>query len=184
MCEVAVAPATRFSPGVALSTVVDAIKSRRGTERYTFNAKMDRITTPPTPSAPAHTCDFADGLERDCPACHPSAPAVDDAMVERAWMAYTGRDKLGSVYADDAMCMTREERRDMQAALTAALSGVSAPVGVEAFAGYTLAPTANLLRLAETLELIGGHPQTAAELRAMVAVSSELIAAALTQEKA
>lgn len=54
--------------------------------------------------------------------------AVDDAMVERAWMAFTRLDKLGPEYADDAKCMTREERRDMRAALTAAMQANSAEV--------------------------------------------------------
>ena len=55
----------------------------------------------------------------------PSAGVVDDAMVERALAAYGAickRDGQDEDYYPDAMC----------AALTAALSGVSAPVGVEA----------------------------------------------------
>ena len=49
------------------------------------------------------------------------AREIDDETVGRAWLAFTGRDKLGADYADDWKCMTREEKRDMRAALTAAL---------------------------------------------------------------
>lgn len=143
MCEVAVAPATRFSPGVALSTVIAAIKSRRGTERYTFNAKMDRITTPPTPSAPlgyisavdvrnANGSEFATvfyksperikGGSLAVYAGPPSAPVVDRYSME----IVPDPDKPyvhGRLDPKGNWCLFNE---------VAALSGVSAPVGVEA----------------------------------------------------
>ncbi|WP_145974363.1 hypothetical protein [Stenotrophomonas pictorum] len=52
-----------------------------------------------------------------------------DAMVERAQMALTGRDRLGPEYANDAKRTTHEERRDMLAALSAAMQATSTEVG-------------------------------------------------------
>lgn len=91
------------------------------------------LTTPPTPSAPAHVgAATGDAYETSCPGCGiaisippPSAPVVDDAMVERAARVVAQRvgenfDRIGE-FAQTILLDTQ------RAALTAALSGVSAP---------------------------------------------------------
>jgi len=50
---------------------------------------------------------------------HPAPARVTEEMVERVWMAATGRTRLGKGYENDARCMTAEERADTRAALEA-----------------------------------------------------------------
>lgn len=65
-------------------------------------------------------------LRRQVASAPTNPQGVSDAMVERAWMAYTGRDKMGPAYANDGKQMLPRERSDMRAALEAALTAAGA----------------------------------------------------------
>lgn len=103
-------------PNVALSAqgeAVAAYRLRTGAPRTRWQWMDGKPSAGAIQEAELH------GWEIEYAYTHPAPARVTEEMVERVWMAATGRARLGKGYENDARCMTAEERADIRAALEA-----------------------------------------------------------------
>lgn len=74
------------------SVVCDAVPFRRSV--------IERATELDATAAPAHTCDFTDGLDTDCQACHPAPAApvvVGEDVMAKAWRNLYIAERMRSI---------------------------------------------------------------------------------------